>query len=70
MADDDSDRKQPRPALGQTPTGQAPDDDADFAGEHDDTAVAKDIIEGTDSDREPETPRGWSGLERPGLTVN
>ena len=63
------DRTDSRTALGQTPDGQPPEEDPDFAGEHDDTAVANDIIEGTDS-REPESPRGWSGLEKPGITVD
>jgi len=37
--------------------------DADFAGEHQDTAVDEDITGGRD-DREAESPRGWSGLDR------
>jgi hypothetical protein len=45
-----------------------PDDEggqqADFAGEHDDTAVDEDITTGDDAgEREPESPRGWAGLE-------
>ena len=36
--------------------------DADFAGEHEDTAVSKDITSGTD-DAEPEAPGGSSGME-------
>ncbi|MDG4767369.1 hypothetical protein O7632_25235 [Solwaraspora sp. WMMD406] len=67
-----SDQPEPRPALGQTPQGEVPQEaaDSDFASEHDDTAVSDDIIEGTDRDREPESPRGWAGLEEPGLTVD
>jgi hypothetical protein len=45
------------------PTADSPDS-ADFAAEHDDTAVDKDVTSGRDSgDREPESPSGWSGLE-------
>ena len=65
----DDDRSTSRPALGQSPDGTPPPDDPDFAGEHDDTAVSNDIIEGTDT-REPESPRGWSGMEKPGVTVD
>ncbi|MFV2010499.1 MULTISPECIES: hypothetical protein [Micromonosporaceae] len=66
----DEHQNRPAAALGQTPDGQPPEDDPDFAGEHDDTAVSHDIIEGTDRDREPETPRGWSGMEKPGFTAD
>jgi hypothetical protein len=38
-------------------------DAPDFAGEHNDTAVDKRIIEGEDDEREEESPRGWSGME-------
>jgi hypothetical protein len=44
------------------PIGDPDDDQADFAGEHDDTAVDEEITSG-DDDREPESPRGWAGLE-------
>jgi hypothetical protein len=54
---------QRKPALGQPAGGADPDGDPDFADEHDDTAVAEDILIGDDTDREPESPRGWSGLE-------
>ena len=49
------------PALGQAP-GAADDDDPDFAGEHEDTAVSKDVTAGRD-DAESESPAGWAGLE-------
>ncbi|MDR7276821.1 hypothetical protein [Catenuloplanes atrovinosus] len=49
--------------LGQ-PAGVAdPEPDPDFAGEHEDTAVSKDITGGQDEDAEPEAPGGWSGME-------
>ena len=49
-------------ALG-TPENGAPEGDPDFADEHADTAVSKDITAGQD-DTEPESPTGWSGLEQ------
>jgi len=49
------------PALGQPP-GAADDDEPDIAGEHEDTAVDKDVITGDDQ-REPESPDGWAGME-------
>ncbi|WP_377570304.1 hypothetical protein [Micromonospora sonneratiae] len=63
------DQPQRLPALGRPaveadePVGD-PDGDPDFASEHDKTAVAEDIITGTEPDPEPESPRGWSGMER------
>ncbi|GAB2935679.1 hypothetical protein GCM10027280_24460 [Micromonospora polyrhachis] len=67
IGDDRLGRNQPAerlPVLGQ-PDGDAdPIGDPDFAEEHCRTAVADDIITGMDRDREPESPRGWSGLER------
>ena len=45
------------------PIGDPDDDQADFAGEHDDTAVDEEVTSGRDGDREPEAPEGWSGLE-------
>jgi hypothetical protein len=43
-----------------------PDGDADFAEEHEDTAVDRDITAGRD-EGENESPRGWDGQEeRPG----
>lgn len=35
----------------------------DFADEHDDVTVAADVSSGTDTEREPESPHGWAGLE-------
>lgn len=59
------DRSQDRLApLGQPAEDTDPDDEPDFAGEHDKTAVAEDIITDTDTEREPESPRGWSGMQR------
>ncbi len=53
------------PAIGQPRSGPDPDADPDFAGEHDETAVSSDIITDDDAgDREPEAPRGWSGMQR------
>ena len=43
------------------PTPATPDD---FAVEHQDTAVDKSIIDGSDRHRrESESPHGWAGLE-------
>ncbi|MEV1286466.1 hypothetical protein [Micromonospora sp. NPDC049679] len=64
-----TDRETPLPALGQPDAEPAPESDDDFAGEHDDTAVDEDILTGVD-DREPESPRGWAGLERPEVTAD
>lgn len=50
--------------LGQAPGETEPADEADFTTEHDKTAVAEDIITDTDTEREPESPRGWSGMQR------
>ncbi|QOC95181.1 hypothetical protein [Micromonospora craniellae] len=53
------------PALGQPPEGTDTLPEPDFANEHDRTAVDRDIITGADEDeREPESPRGWSGMQR------
>ena len=41
------------------------DADSDFATEHQDTAVSKDITAGTD-DKETESPEGWSGQDQDG----
>ena len=50
-------------ALGQPVEEGAPEEEHDFAGEHDATAVDKDVI--TDEDTgESESPEGWSGLDR------
>ncbi len=42
----------------------APDGDSDFAGEHSDTSVDRDVIEGEKG--ETVSPRGWSGLDHEG----
>ncbi|GAB3814406.1 hypothetical protein [Micromonospora zhanjiangensis] len=53
------------PAIGQPPRESDPDADPDFADEHDETAVSGDVITGADAGRrEPESPRGWSGMQR------
>lgn len=46
-------------AFGSDELGDA---DSDFASEHQDTTVAKDITAGTD-DKETESPEGWSGQD-------
>ncbi|MEH1126879.1 hypothetical protein [Micromonospora sp. CPCC 206061] len=51
------------PPLGQPEDAEPEPDTEDFAAEHDDTAVDEDITGGRDGDREPESPRGWAGLE-------
>lgn len=53
------------PAIGH-PAGHPAEaqDDPDFANEHEETAVAKEIITGDERNREPESPRGWSGMQR------
>jgi hypothetical protein len=56
---------EPLPAIGHP--GEQPDeapprgDQQDFADEHADTAVDKDVETGADG--EEESPKGWSGLE-------
>jgi len=53
------------PAIGH-PTQEpenAGDRTADFAEEHDTTAVDEDITSGRDKEREEESPHGWSGLQ-------
>ncbi|ASW56373.1 hypothetical protein [Plantactinospora sp. KBS50] len=53
------------PAIGQPREDADPAGDPDFADEHDETAVSTDIITDADArDREPEAPRGWSGMQR------
>ncbi|MFF5084349.1 hypothetical protein ACFY36_45510 [Actinoplanes sp. NPDC000266] len=42
-----------------------PDEQEDFAAEHDDTAVDEEITADRD-DSETESPQGWSGLDRDG----
>jgi hypothetical protein len=41
-----------------------PDGDSDFAGEHSDTVVDRDVENGETG--EEESPRGWSGMDREG----
>jgi hypothetical protein len=41
-----------------------PDGDSDFAGEHSDTAVDRDVTEGEPGEKE--SPDGWSGMDREG----
>ncbi|SCL12923.1 hypothetical protein [Micromonospora inyonensis] len=62
----DRDDKQERmPALGQPAEGLDSTPEPDFANEHDRTAVDRDIITGEDKEeREPESPTGWSGMQR------
>lgn len=52
------------PPLGQPVNQTDPEDEPEFAGEHDKTAVDEEIITGADTEREPESPRGWSGMQR------
>jgi hypothetical protein len=47
------------------PLGDPDEDVADFADEHDATAVDPGIVAGGD-DGEPESPDGWDGLDREG----
>ncbi|WP_433529602.1 hypothetical protein ACQPYA_25535 [Micromonospora sp. CA-263727] len=52
-------------ALAQPPEGMDTLPEPDFADEHDRTAVDRDIVTGADEEeREPESPRGWSGMQR------
>jgi len=64
MTDPDAPRDEPLPPLGQAPDDPEPEGDPDFAPEHMDTAVSKEIITGDERNREPESPRGWSGMQR------
>ena len=50
--------------LGQPAGDVEPEDEPDFATEHEETAVDEEIITGADTEREPESPRGWSGMQR------
>jgi hypothetical protein len=49
-------------AIGQPAGETIPGEQPDFAGEHDDTAVAEEIVT-DEGDREPESPHGWAGME-------
>ena len=51
--------------LGQPVEEPSPEGEHDFAGEHDATAVDKDITDGKGVG-ESESPEGWSGLDRDG----
>ncbi|MER7165066.1 hypothetical protein ABT336_03175 [Micromonospora sp. NPDC000207] len=65
MSSDRDDEQRDLPALGQPPRATTPQKDPDFANEHDRTAVDRDVVTDADADeREPEAPRGWSGMER------
>ncbi|MBF9132400.1 hypothetical protein I0C86_26125 [Plantactinospora sp. S1510] len=64
MSEHDEQNRPGRVPLGQAPGDTEPEDEPNFAAEHDKTAVAEDIITDTDTDREPESPRGWSGMQR------
>lgn len=64
MTESKPSRDEPLPAIGQPSDDPQPEGDPDFAGEHMDTAVSKEIITGDERNREPESPRGWSGMQR------
>ncbi|MBQ1016078.1 hypothetical protein KBX53_35155 [Micromonospora sp. M51] len=65
MTHHDEDHDEKVPALGQPPKGTDTTPEPDFANEHDRTAVDRDIITGADEhEREPESPHGWSGMQR------
>lgn len=55
------------PAIGHPPPEREqvakPNENADFAEEHDAVAVTEDLTSGQDTEREDESPRGWSGLQ-------
>jgi hypothetical protein len=59
-------REERLPALGQPVEQPVPEGDNDFAGEHDSTAVDDDITAGRNAGKEPESPSGWSGMDRDG----
>jgi hypothetical protein len=59
--------ERPHRAIGRPVEDPSAEGDPDFAGEHDDTSVHDKITTGCDDDREPESPRGWSGLEPGGV---
>ncbi|MEO3929554.1 hypothetical protein ACQEVC_16325 [Plantactinospora sp. CA-294935] len=64
MTEDDRPQRARLAPLGQAPGDTEPRDDPDFTAEHDKTAVDEEIITGSDTEREPESPRGWSGMQR------
>jgi hypothetical protein len=55
------------PALGQPAEEPTPVGDDDFAGEHDATVVDQKITAHRESDPEPETSQGWSGMDGDGV---
>ncbi|MFE9691328.1 hypothetical protein [Micromonospora sp. NPDC005806] len=62
MTDRDQGQQHHIEALGDPPSAPDPYADADFAEEHEETAVDEDIITGEDEgQREPEAARGWAG---------
>jgi hypothetical protein len=58
-----TDREERLPALATPEEQPTPEDDHDFAGEHDATAVDQEVTADRDVG-EPESPDGWSGLDR------
>ncbi len=54
------------PALGQPVEEPTPEGDNDFAGEHDSTVVDDDVMGRRESNPEPESPGGWSGMDADG----
>jgi hypothetical protein len=58
-----TDRREGLPALGTPEEQPTPEGDDDFADEHDATAVDQGVTAGRDVG-EPESPEGWSGLDR------
>ncbi|RIV36607.1 glycosyltransferase family protein [Micromonospora radicis] len=65
MSQPEKDKHERLPALAQPPEDGDTLPEPDFANEHERTAVDDDILTGADQDeREPESPRGWSGMQR------
>ncbi|GAB3986937.1 hypothetical protein V1634_05095 [Plantactinospora veratri] len=64
MTEDDRPQQARLAPLGQPPGETDPQGDPDFTAEHDKTAVDEEIITDSDTEREPESPRGWSGMQR------
>jgi hypothetical protein len=58
-----TDHNEGLPALGTPDEEPTPEGDHDFAGEHDATVVDQDVTADRDAS-EPESPDGWSGLDR------
>lgn len=61
-----SQRQEHLPALGQPVEEPVPEGDNDFAGEHDSTVVDQEITAGREHGKEPESPKGWSGMDQDG----